>query len=1075
MKKNAFIIGFVILLLFVAVLVSCSTEDNIQKTPIATQSGPQSTASIPGKTAESSPGMTENLDETQTSTITATPDATANPTGTTTPDSTVSPSPTSTPTPTPTPKPTPKPTPTPTEKPADSSPKVTFSKEGGVYTDAFELTLSANPGYSIYYTTDGTDPQTSKTRITYTAPIQIKASTNKKPGPLTTATTSALGYVNPSAQIVGTSIKAVAVKNGIPTPVVTNTYYVGSKLTSTYNMPFVSITTKKEDFTTKTGIYVTVMQHPFAKKERIVAHVEMFDEKGVKQSGQYVELCMSGNGSLGNSMKSMRLYFKKDANPSVTNNPGKLKYDIFNGNVKDSTGRVIDSFDRILLRNSGNDCAETMFRDAFMQKVSEPLNVDYMESRPILVFVNGECWGMYNARERYDDKYFNAHYGILEENIAMLEAPSPLVTGTNSHPFEVNEGVEGDQKDWEELVSYAQSHNLANQTYFDHVASKVDIDNMIDYFIVNMYFGNGDWPGNNVKVWRNKNPKDPSGFDTKWRFVLLDLDFGCANNYTSNTVVNALNSDAIIIRLFKACLNNEAFKMKFYDRFIYVMDNYYVESEMIELIDSMQAQRAAGISLNAQRWPTLGTSVSKFNSEVEEMRGFVRNRKQYIKEFLVSSLNITANEITINYQPENVSVKMNGSSVPGGYTKECGKNETVTIEATVKSGYIFTGFAVTYADGSQKIFSENKLELSVKSRTTVTVLAKKNVSTTPKVVAASSTIFYLTENGNLYAWGDNTQRQCACVTSSILKASLIATNVLDVATSQGGNVGTAPHTLILTHDGTVYSFGNNSNGQLGRNSDAFALLPVDLPAVNSKVVGISAGHDHSLILFENGELYGIGNNTNGQLGTTNMGGSVNKFIKLADNVTSMAAGRRHTIFVRDSKAYAIGDNRWYKLSTSSESVITTPVKILDNAKKVVAGEHSSFIIDNNNDLYYIGWRSTSTYVTGQGDGKVHKLLSNVKSVSMQDEHALIVTIDNKCYGVGLNTYRQACLSNTNTQSTPAYISSDIVSAAAGSWFSVTLDTKGNIVVWGKNAAAITGDGNVSDSVGRTTLSTDLFD
>ena len=37
---------------------------------------------------------------------------------------------------------------------------------------------------------------------------------------------------------------------------------------------------------------------------------------------------------------------------------------------------------------------------------------------------------------------------------------------------------QGAQKDWEELVSYAQNHNLANQTYFDHVASKVDIDNM---------------------------------------------------------------------------------------------------------------------------------------------------------------------------------------------------------------------------------------------------------------------------------------------------------------------------------------------------------------------------------------------------------------------------------------------------------------------------------------------------------------------------------------------------------------------------------------------------------------------
>ena len=1060
MKKNLlFIIGFVILLLFSVVIVGCGGAIDSQDEPSASIS-----AVI---TSQPTDGADNTPDDTKT------PESSVSYTNAPTDNKT--PEVTQAPTQTPTLASTSKPTPTPTQKPADNSPTVTFSQPGGVYTTSFELTLSANSGYSIYYTTDGTDPKTSKTRITYTEPIKIKASTNKSAGPLTTATTSALGYVNPSSQIIGTSIKAVAVKNGVPTPVVTNTYYVGSKLVLTYDMPFVSITTKKEDFTTQTGIYVTVMKHPFAKKERITAHVEIFDEKGVKQSGQYVELCMSGNGSLGNSMKSMRLYFKKDADPTVTNNPGKLKYDIFDGNAKDVNGDVIDSFDRILLRNSGNDCAETMFRDAFMQKISAPLNVDYMESRPVLVFVNGEFWGMYNARERYDNKYFNAHYGILEENIAMLEAPSPLVTGNSSSPFEVNEGVEGDQKDWENVVSYAQSHNLANQTYFDYVASKVDIDNMIDYFIVNMYFGNGDWPGNNVKVWRNKNAKDPSGFDTKWRFVLLDLDFGCANNYSTNTVANALNSDAIIIRLFKACLNNEEFKMKFYDRFLYVMENYYTENTMIALIDSMQEQRAAGISLNVQRWPTSGASVSKFNSEVEEMRAFVRNRPQYIKQFLVAYLNITSNEITVNYQAETSTVRVNGNNVSSGYTRECGKNDIVTIEASLKTGYIFNGFAVTYADGSQKIFKSSKIELSVKSRTTVTVLAGKKTNTTPKVVAASSTVFYLTENGNLYAWGNNTDRQCACVTSSVLKRVLIATNVADVATSQGGNVGAAPHTLILTHDGIVYSFGNNSNGQLGRNTNNYALLPVDLPAVNSKVIGISAGHDHTLILFENGDLYGIGNNTNGQLGSTNLGGSVNKFVKLAGNVTSMAAGRRHTIFVIDSVAYAIGDNRWNKISTSSETVLTTPVKILDNAKNVVAGEHSSFIIDKNNDLYYIGWRSTISYVTGQGDGRVHKLLSNVRSVSMQDEHALIVTNDNKCYGVGLNTYSQACLNTTNTQSTPAFISSDIVSAAAGSWFSVTLDKNGNIVVWGKNTAAIAGDGIVSDSIGKTTLITDLFD
>lgn len=1048
MKKNKLFFIGLLMILIIGIIVGCNREP--VDTPDITPGETQAVSLSPS--AEATPA------ETPAATPDVTPESTAEPTE---PDATLAP------TPKPTPTPTAKPTPTPTAKPND--PTVVFSHEGGVYTSPFELTLSSQPGYTIYYTTDGSDPRSSTTRITYTKPISIKNSMNSNPGPVTTATSQAFNLPDPRTQIIGKSIKAVAVKNGVATPVVINSYYVGSRMMEKYDMPVVSITTKMDDFTTDTGIYVSVMQHPFATKERIVVFVEMFDEKGVKQSGQYVELCMSGNGSLGNHMKSMRLYFKKGAESSVTDNPGKLKYDIFEGNAKDVNGDVIDSFDRIILRNSGNDCTETMFRDAFIQKASEPLVVDYMESRPILVFVNGECWGMYNARERYDDKYFNAHYGVSEENIVMLEAPSPLVTGNNNSPFELKEGVDGDEKAWEDLLDYASTHNLAVQSSFDYVAARVDIASMMDYFIANMYFGNGDWPGNNVKVWRNKNPEDPSGLDTKWRFVLLDLDFGCGSEYQSNTVANALAADAVITRLFNACLKNEEFKQSFYDRFVYVMENYYNEDVLIPLVDKMAEERKNGININASRWTVSGTSLSKFESEVEEMRTFLRNRTKYVKQYLVSKLNITATEVTVNYMSETTTVMMNGGSVKSGYTKECSKNEVVTLTATVKSGYTFKGFAVTFADGTQKIYDTKTVEITVKSRVTATVLATKNKTTTPRIVTASSTIFYLAENGNLYAWGDNTQNQCGVVTSSLLKKALIATNVKDIATSQGGNVGAAPHTLILTHDGVVYSFGNNSNGQLGRTGDNFAILPVSLPSVDSEVVDISAGHDHTLILFANGDLYGVGNNTNGQLGTKNLGTAVNTFVKLASNVTSMAAGRRHSLFVIDDVAYGIGDNRWLKLTNSSQEVFTSPVKLLDNAKEVIAGEHSSFIIDNNNDLYYIGWRSSVSYVTGQGDGKVHKLLSNVKSVSMQDEHALIVTNDNKCYGVGLNSYGQVKAGSTSTQSTPVIIASDVISAGAGSWFSVMLKDNGEIIVWGKNTAAIKGDGIASDSTGKTTI------
>lgn len=55
---------------------------------------------------------------------------------------------------------------------------VEFSQESGFYESGFSLELSANKGEKIYYTTDGTDPHTSATRIEYTEPIEIKDRSN---------------------------------------------------------------------------------------------------------------------------------------------------------------------------------------------------------------------------------------------------------------------------------------------------------------------------------------------------------------------------------------------------------------------------------------------------------------------------------------------------------------------------------------------------------------------------------------------------------------------------------------------------------------------------------------------------------------------------------------------------------------------------------------------------------------------------------------------------------------------------------------------------------------------------------
>ena len=167
----------------------------------------------------------------------------------------------------------------------------------------------------------------------------------------------------------------------------------------------------------------------------------------------------------------------------------------------------------------------------------------------------------------------------------------------------------------------------------------------------------------------------------------------------------------------------------------------------------------------------------------------------------------------------------------------------------------------------------------------------------------------------------------------------------------GGNVGDSPHTLILTDNNILYSVGNNNFGQLGRDGNTTIPMKVSL---TGKIKDISAGFDHTLVLMENGDLYGCGNNQRGQLGTTNFGGQVRNFVKIASNVREIAAGRRHSVFVdNQGKAYALGDNRWNKLTTQSVESYSTPVLIMNNVRNVYAGEHR-LCSTNNNELYYLG-------------------------------------------------------------------------------------------------------------------------
>ena len=391
--------------------------------------------------------------------------------------------------------------------------EVRFSFPAGVYDEALLLELHAPYGYVTYYTTDGSDPRTSTTCIPYTEPILLNDTSACPIGPTTKAWSGMHGGASPVSDTLPGAhvIKAYATDGEHSTPVYTNTYFIDDSITLN-NVTMLSISIPMREMIGPTGFYSNYLPTGdiTATRPRGFATMEVFDKAGQRVGNSNVELAVSGNGSSGWAMKSLRIYYK-GANNQEAGLESDLDYDLFDGKVHDVNGGVITSFSRLLLRNSGNDCANSYIRDAYMQATADGLNVDYMATATTLVFVNGEFWGVYNIRERYSPEYVESHYGVDKENVALIESDYSQVHTNAEAPYVVSSGVEGDADDFNDLISFMRGHSMTDSANYEYVCSKLDIDSLIDSYVVRIFYISDDWPNNNIKLWRNRNPDDPSG------------------------------------------------------------------------------------------------------------------------------------------------------------------------------------------------------------------------------------------------------------------------------------------------------------------------------------------------------------------------------------------------------------------------------------------------------------------------------------------------------------------------------------------------------------------------------------
>ncbi len=455
-----------------------------------------------------------------------------------------------------------------------------------------------------------------------------------------------------------TIIKAALFKNGKQlSEVVHKNYFINFSS----DLPILAINTDPPNlWDNEVGIYVVGNDPDMANFTRRddawkrPAHLSYF-ENNQEMFSRSINIKISGGSSAYFPQKSFNLYFA-DSEPN-----NQINYQIF-------PDRERKSFDSLKISNSGNDWYSSLFRDCLMQELLlNNTDLSTQACRPAVVFLNGDYWGIYNIRERYNRDYFIQNYANYK-----LESKNIIVSATHDNfakkgfpKIEVGKETDGDS--YLNLINFVKNRNLEITSNYQAVINKIDLNNFIDYNIAEMFYANYDWPHANYKFWRYKNDifeETLSPLDGRWRWLIYDTDYGFALDGPKN-MNRLVKDDALSLDMFykldreeyvfKNLFANEDFRNKFVTRYFDLLNSAFKEATVIKKIEELSARIDQEIVRHIERWGDQSegmlTSKEDWQQNVEKLKSFASNRPAYVKNHLIQYFELAGlYEIKINIQ-----------------------------------------------------------------------------------------------------------------------------------------------------------------------------------------------------------------------------------------------------------------------------------------------------------------------------------------------------------------------------------------------------------------------------------------
>lgn len=529
------------------------------------------------------------------------------------------------------------------------------TKAGGFYSSSVEVSLQ-NPDLAdhTYYTTDGTDPTTNSS---------VFGSGSKTFNNTTT-------------------LKLRTIEEGkLPSDILVHTYF----LNETHNLPVVSLVTNPDYFFDENeGIYVH-----FEEDIEVPAHIEFFEEDGSLAFQSHIGTKIYGAYSRRFDQKSLSIFFRGEYGLS------ELDYRLFE--EKD-----IDQFQSFILRNAGNDFGGAHMRDAAMTTIVEDaVDIDYQAYKPAVLYINGEYWGIQNVREKISEHFIASNHDVDADNVDLIEAT------------EEPEAKNGTTDLYLEFLKALEDADITNQAEYEEVIDHIDLENFIDYMAIQIFYANTDWPGTNVKLWRDRSPEG------KWRWILYDTDHGYNlysgdGDFDLDMFEHTMQTDPELLKYsnplwatkpFRKLMDNEGFKTQFLLRLNDLMNTVFQTDKMIHIIDSLSAKIAPEIPAHEERWNLVSfwSGEGPFTAQVQDMKDFAQTRHPYMIQHMQQHFDLSdLSELTVDLNDSNFGkVLLNRSMLDTfPWSGNFFNDFTIPVTAVPKTGYIFTGWtgSVTSTD-----------------------------------------------------------------------------------------------------------------------------------------------------------------------------------------------------------------------------------------------------------------------------------------------------------------------------------------------------------------------------------------